>query len=117
VYHIAFHNQKGRNILLVLRGKMTCILGRGTLWVLLGPVFRRKVASIYCHVLLMGIVTNNSTWIRAGYRIYSLKRFTIRDGYNYRDHYSTVSFSNPTNGTALRRGIDRFCFRRLIEPL
>jgi hypothetical protein len=26
----------------------------------------------YCHVLRMGSVTNNSTWIRIGYRIYSL---------------------------------------------
>jgi hypothetical protein len=29
----------------------------------------------YCHVL-GGSVTNNSTWIRIGYRIYSLRRFT-----------------------------------------
>jgi hypothetical protein len=30
----------------------------------------------YCHVLQMGSVTNNSTWIRIGYQIYSLWRFT-----------------------------------------
>jgi hypothetical protein len=51
-----------------------------------------------CHVLRMGSVTNNSTRVRIGYRIYSLRRLqrhmvTIATGYNYRDHYSTGSFS------------------------
>jgi hypothetical protein len=26
-----------------------------------------------CHVLQMGSVTNNSTWVRIGYRIYSVR--------------------------------------------
>jgi hypothetical protein len=30
----------------------------------------------YCHVPRMGSVTNNTTWVRIGYRIYSPWRFT-----------------------------------------
>jgi hypothetical protein len=55
----------------------------------------------YCHVLWMGSVTNNSTWIRIEDRIYSLWRFTTSTGYNYWHHCSTRSFSNPADGTAL----------------
>jgi hypothetical protein len=40
------------------------------------PLWRVGVSLIYCHVPGMGSVTNNSTWIRIGYRIYSLWRFT-----------------------------------------
>jgi hypothetical protein len=46
-------------------------------------------------------VTNNSTWIRNGYRIYSLWRFTTAADYNYSEHSSTGSFSDPTDGTVL----------------
>jgi hypothetical protein len=45
----------------------------------------------------MGSVTNNSTWIRIGYRIYSL----WSTHYNYSEHYSTWSFLNPALGTEL----------------
>jgi hypothetical protein len=48
-----------------------------------------------------GSVTNNATRAWIGYRIYSLWRFTITNGYNYKDHYSTGSFSDPIDGTAL----------------
>jgi hypothetical protein len=57
-------------------------------------------------VLWMGSVTNNSTRVRIGYRIYSLWRFTATNscytGYNYSEHYSTGGFSDPIDGTALR---------------
>jgi hypothetical protein len=48
-----------------------------------GDMFLRNIdrlsadyATLYCHVLRMGSVTNNSTWVRIEYRIYSLWRFT-----------------------------------------
>jgi hypothetical protein len=40
----------------------------------------------YCHVYrvcVCGSVTNNNTWIRIGYRIYSLWRFITAADYNY----------------------------------
>jgi hypothetical protein len=48
-------------------------------------------------------VTNNFTWIRIGYRIYSLRRLYSCTHYNYSEHYSTRSFLDPTDGTVLRR--------------
>jgi hypothetical protein len=57
--------------------------------------------------------------VRIGYRIYSLWRFTITDGYSHCDHYSTGSFLNPADGTALRWRLtsesDRFWLRRLTD--
>jgi hypothetical protein len=59
-----------------------------------------------------------------GYRIYSLRRLqlnmvTIATGYNYRNHYSTVSFSDPTDETALHWRLtsrtELFCFQRLTN--
>jgi hypothetical protein len=57
---------------------------------------------LYCHVPGGG-VTNNSTWIRIGYRIYSLWSFTSSVGYNYSEHCSTCRFLNPADETALNR--------------
>jgi hypothetical protein len=64
----------------------------------------------------VGSVTNNSTRVRIGYRIYSLWRFTAAADYNYNDHYSTGSFSDPTDETALRwRFTSRTHWRRLTS--
>jgi hypothetical protein len=60
------------------------------------------VAVTSCIPRLCGSVTNNTTRVRTGYRVYSLWRLTAATGYNYNEHYSTVSFSDPADGTALR---------------
>jgi hypothetical protein len=79
---------------------------------------------VYIYILsripgMCGSVTNNSTRVRIGYRIYSLWRFITATGYNYNEHYSTDSFSGPTDGTALRRRLtsrtEYFLLRRLTD--
>jgi hypothetical protein len=63
----------------------------------------------YCHELRMGSVTSRTravymnylttTWIRISYRIYSLLIYNHTD-YDYNEHFSTRSFSNPTDGSS-----------------
>jgi hypothetical protein len=67
-----------------------------------------------------GGVTNNCTWIRIGYRIYSLWRFTAAADYYYWENLKTGtgSFSDLTDGTALRRRLNsRTHWRRLTHAL
>jgi hypothetical protein len=71
----------------------------------------RRYTIIYCHVLRVGSVTDNST--RIGYHIYSLWRVQLQTGYNYNEHCSTGSFS--LRGLSSRT--DRFWFRRLTNSL
>jgi hypothetical protein len=60
-----------------------------------------------------GSVTNNSMWIRIGYRIYSLWRFTAAH-ITITMNTSTRSSLDPTDGTVLRRRLtartEYFCF-------
>jgi hypothetical protein len=64
-----------------------------------------KALHFECIVTYTGLggVTNNSTKVRIGYRIYSLWRCTTAADYNYRERISngTGSFLNPAIGTAL----------------
>jgi hypothetical protein len=63
----------------------------------------------YCHVLRMGSVTSRTRagyvnyittmWIRIGYQIHSLLIYN-HTNYDYSEHFSTRSFSNPADGTA-----------------
>jgi hypothetical protein len=53
-------------------------------------------------------VTINNTWVRIGYRIYSLWRFTAAADYNYNKHLALVAPWDPTDGTALRRRLTNF---------
>jgi hypothetical protein len=56
-------------------------------------------------VCVCGSVTNNNTWARIGYRIYSLWRSTAAADYNYNKHLALVAPWAPTDGTALRRRV------------
>jgi hypothetical protein len=72
---------------------------------------RRSVKRVTIYILsriprLCVVVTNNSTWFRIGYRIYSLWRFitTNRLQLQWEQlHTGTGSSFDPTDGTVLRR--------------
>jgi hypothetical protein len=52
----------------------------------IGEFYATGLTGKYCHVYrvcVCGSVTNNNTWIRIGYRIYSLWRFIAAADYNY----------------------------------
>jgi hypothetical protein len=67
-----------------------------------GRVYTGFLLLTYCHVLRMSSVTNNSTggsdWISD---LFAMEIYSCYKGYHYNEHYSTVSFSDPTDGTAL----------------
>jgi hypothetical protein len=77
---------------------------------------------IYCHIYHVcgGSVTNNSTRVRIGYRIYSLWRLQLHRVQLLRK-LSTRSSLDPTDGTVLRRRLtwrtDLFCFQTLTNSL
>jgi hypothetical protein len=49
----------------------------------------------------MGSVTDNSTWFGLDTRFIHYGDYSCYTGYNYGEHFSTGSFSDPTDGTAL----------------
>jgi hypothetical protein len=80
-----------------------------------------RTSSTYCHiyrVCVCGSVTNNNTWIRIGYRIYSLWKFQLQQITIIMNTIALIASWDPTDGTALRRRVTNyFRCRRVTNSL